>query len=194
MNKENLAEILKACQELSSEAPKGPKIEAGLYAAKIIGIQETNQEFDGKENQAYRILLQYKDDADTAWTVASKAMKISLHEKSNFAKTISKWLGVANTPGTIYRGMVENGLVNEDSEISWRTWLGRDVSVMLDNVPSKKDPSKSYVALTGIRALGAKMKPIEAEPCELPSWFNTDFGKPVVDTELMDGFTIKQEQ
>lgn len=192
MTNENLTELLKACQELSSDTPKGPKIEAGLYAAKIIGIQETSQEFDGKESPAYRLLIQYKDDADKAWTVVSKAMKVSLHEKSNFAKTIAKWLGVANTPGTIYRGLVENGLTDEEGGIEWKTWLGRDISVMLDNVPSKKDPEKTYVQLIGIHALGSKMTPIEVEPCELPSWFNTDYSKPVVDTVLMDGFTIKQ--
>lgn len=185
----------KALEDASKSSNKTPNIESGLYPACVVGIQGVTSTYEGKVKSGYRFIFQYEDDDGTRWHIASKQFDLNFYAKSNFAKMITAWTGCANTPEAIMDILQKGKKVAEDGSIVWEKFLGAHTALMLELVPSKKDPEKKFVNLASFHPCTKKTGKIEPKADEeIPYFLGEIYNGKVEDAVYCTGMKLSEKK
>lgn len=126
-------------------------VEDGLYEAVCVAMVKMRApNFNDKTvmEDKYKLIFQLKDDNNEWKFVQTKLMKVSLYEKAPFFKLLSGWLKETD----------EGVLTNEIKNL-----VGKPACVMINNVPSTKDPLRSWVNVIAVSPSKKPIKPCSSE-------------------------------
>lgn len=186
--------VIAEALDAATSSSKTPKVEPGLYAATIVGVQSVTTTYEGRTRESVRFIFQYEDDEGTRFHIAGKQVDFNLYEKSNFAIMMCNITGCANTPAEIAEALKKANLVDEEGCLDWERFIGRHVALMLELKSSKKDPSKSFVNIASIHRATKKTGILEAKAEEIPWFLNEIYSGTVDETVLMKGFSFSEKK
>lgn len=151
------------------------QVEPGTYVARcysMIEIGTIETEFNGEKKMAHKVRITWELPTETAIFheekgpepfAVSKEYTLSMHEKSTLRKDLESWRG---------KGFTEA----EAKRFDITKLLGVPCILSVIHQPGKKDPTKSYVAVSSISKLMKNQEcPPQVNPTQLLSFENFDY-------------------
>jgi len=156
-------------EDLLSSANGGDfkPLEDGAYASQVVAVVKKELKTQDSINTIYELVFELRDEEGETHYVRSKALKPSLHEKSNLCKMMGQWLK-QTAPEAIIEALEKAGII-DDKGFNFFNFVGKFARITVASQPSKKNPAKSYPAIMGMAP--AKVKYDLNSKSEIPSFF-----------------------
>ncbi len=155
--------------ELLSSANGGDfkPLEDGAYASQVVAVVKKELKTQDSVNTIFELVFELRDEENETHYVRSKALKPSLHEKSNLYKMMAQWLK-QTAPEAIVEAL-EKASIIDNNGFTFFNFVGKFARITVASQPSRKNPAKSYPAIMGMAP--AKVKYELNDKSEIPSFF-----------------------